>query len=145
MLMVGAAAYCLEELKDHCRPGTTCLDIGCGSGIFAALMSQLAGHRAKVIGIDHIPELVELSRRNASKHLQSVMGEAPWPPMVVSLLCCQCPPVSPSEWAHPGGCLDQGYLEFSVADGRLGLPEHAPYDWLGELLPLPLAVLPPAS
>lgn len=61
-------ASCLEMLVDYCRPNSVALDIGCGSGIFTVLMSAVAGHRATVIGIDHVSHLVDLSRTNVEKH-----------------------------------------------------------------------------
>jgi protein-L-isoaspartate(D-aspartate) O-methyltransferase len=75
------AAYCLEELVDHCRPGACCLDVGCGSGIFTVLMSQLARHQATVVGIDHVAELVALSRDNTGKSFSEQLGRSlcAWP------------------------------------------------------------------
>lgn len=67
-------SYCLDQLYNHCKLGGTVLDIGCGSGIFTALLSALASHGATVIGLDHIPELVELSRRNTEKAYKQVIG-----------------------------------------------------------------------
>lgn len=61
-------------MKDFCRPGSTCLDIGSGSGIISVLMSSLAQHQATVIGVEHIPELVELATRNTKKHFAHLLG-----------------------------------------------------------------------
>ena len=68
-------SYCLDQLYKHCKPGATVLDVGCGSGIFAAQLSALAGHQATVVALDHIAELVDLSRRNIEKSFKSVVGK----------------------------------------------------------------------
>lgn len=66
-------ASALELLKDQLRPGNKGLDVGSGSGYLSAAMVKLvtAGNaRGKVIGIDHIPQLVEMSRNNCFKDVQ---------------------------------------------------------------------------
>ena len=45
-------------------PGNRCLDIGCGSGYLTACMGLLVAPKGKAIGIDHIQELVDFSKRN---------------------------------------------------------------------------------
>lgn len=67
-------SYCLDQVVNYCKPGAICLDIGCGSGIFTVLMSALALHSATVVGLDHIPGLVDMSRNNAAKHYSKLIG-----------------------------------------------------------------------
>lgn len=57
-------AYALEQLKDHLREGNKALDVGSGSGYLTVCMALLVGESGRVVGIDHIPELVEFSRKN---------------------------------------------------------------------------------
>ena len=57
-------AQALELLKDHLRPGMRSLDVGSGSGYLTVCMALMVGSSGKVVGIDHIPELVEMSRTN---------------------------------------------------------------------------------
>ncbi|PFX24705.1 Protein-L-isoaspartate(D-aspartate) O-methyltransferase [Stylophora pistillata] len=57
-------AHALEMLKDHLYDGAKALDVGSGSGYLTACMAEMVGESGKVIGIDHIPELVEKSRKN---------------------------------------------------------------------------------
>ena len=38
-----------------------------GSGYLTACMAEMVGNSGKVIGIDHIPELVEKSRQNMKR------------------------------------------------------------------------------
>jgi len=61
-------AQALEYLVDHLAEGATCLDVGSGSGYLAACMALMVGPRGKVVGIEHIPELVDLSIKNVRKH-----------------------------------------------------------------------------
>jgi len=57
-------AACLQYLIPVLKPGNKVLDIGCGSGYFTACLARMVSPNGKVIGIDHIPELVEFSRKN---------------------------------------------------------------------------------
>eukprot|EP01090_Pellita_catalonica_P013598 TRINITY_DN3274_c0_g1_i2.p1 TRINITY_DN3274_c0_g1~~TRINITY_DN3274_c0_g1_i2.p1 ORF type:complete len:220 (+),score=24.85 TRINITY_DN3274_c0_g1_i2:29-688(+) len=60
-------AMCLELLKDYCKEGSRVLDVGCGSGYLVACLAQLVGKTGVVIGIDYIPELVQMSITNMNK------------------------------------------------------------------------------
>ncbi|XP_023335439.1 protein-L-isoaspartate(D-aspartate) O-methyltransferase [Eurytemora carolleeae] len=57
-------AHCLELLKDNLKPGMKALDVGSGSGILTACMAMMVGPSGKVVGIDHISGLVEMSKEN---------------------------------------------------------------------------------
>lgn len=54
-------AYALSILTDHLVEGAKALDVGSGSGYLTACMAFMVGIRGKVVGIEHIPELMELS------------------------------------------------------------------------------------
>lgn len=63
-------AYALELLKDNLKPGYKVLDVGSGSGYLAAVFAKLVtadSQRGKVIGIEHIPQLVEQSKSNLKR------------------------------------------------------------------------------
>jgi protein-L-isoaspartate(D-aspartate) O-methyltransferase len=61
-------AYALEYLKAQAlEPNSKVLDIGCGSGYLATAFAHL-NPQSKVIGIDYINELVDLSRDNIMKN-----------------------------------------------------------------------------
>lgn len=65
-------ASALELLKEQLRPGNKALDVGSGSGYLSAAMAKLvtAGNaQGKVIGMDHIPQLVEMSKNNCCKDI----------------------------------------------------------------------------
>eukprot|EP00037_Helgoeca_nana_P013979 m.129565 g.129565 ORF g.129565 m.129565 type:complete len:226 (+) comp22329_c0_seq2:461-1138(+) len=57
-------AECLEILKDHLVPGTSALDIGSGSGYLCAAFAHMVGPTGKVVGVEHIEELVHDSIGN---------------------------------------------------------------------------------
>jgi protein-L-isoaspartate(D-aspartate) O-methyltransferase len=56
----------LEWLKPE--PGQKVLDVGSGSGWTTALLGKIVGEQGSVIGIERIPELVELGRQNIAKY-----------------------------------------------------------------------------
>ena len=55
-------AYCLGWLESVLQPGAKVLDVGSGSGYLCAVFYEMT--RSKVVGIEHIPELVEMSIDN---------------------------------------------------------------------------------
>jgi len=60
-------AYCLQNLEDKLVPGAHVLDVGSGSGYLTAVMARMVGEKGKVLGIDIVPELVEISVKNVKK------------------------------------------------------------------------------
>jgi protein-L-isoaspartate(D-aspartate) O-methyltransferase len=92
-----------EYLIDYLKPGSQVLDIGSGSGylthVFANLITAPGSpDHGQVIGIEHIPELVELARTNLNKSEDGRKLQ------------------------------ESGKVKFITADGRLGWKEAAPYD-----------------
>lgn len=57
-------AHALEILKKQLIPGEKALDVGSGSGYLTSCMAFMLGETGRVIGIDHIPELVTLATKN---------------------------------------------------------------------------------
>lgn len=45
-------------------PGEKALDVGSGSGYLTACMAIMLGETGKVVGIEHIPDLVTLATKN---------------------------------------------------------------------------------
>ncbi|KIY45833.1 protein-L-isoaspartate O-methyltransferase [Fistulina hepatica ATCC 64428] len=66
-------AYAAESLLPFLRPGARVLDVGSGSGYLTAVLHHLASADARpskpsvIVGIEHIPELVEISKENIKK------------------------------------------------------------------------------
>lgn len=61
-------AHALELLKDKLTPGERALDVGSGSGYLTACMAMMLGKNGIAVGIDHMSELVELSKKNLNKN-----------------------------------------------------------------------------
>lgn len=57
-------AYACEVLKDKLKHGAKVLDVGSGTGYLTAVFAIMVGKTGKVIGIDHIDELVSNSIHN---------------------------------------------------------------------------------
>lgn len=60
-------AYALEKLKNHLTPGSRVLDVGSGSGYLTLAFSHMMHFTGKVVGVEHIPQLVQNSIANINK------------------------------------------------------------------------------
>lgn len=60
-------AAALELLSEQLYEGASCLDVGCGSGYLTACMARMVGETGCAVGIEHIPQLTELSEKNIKK------------------------------------------------------------------------------
>lgn len=77
-------AYALELLEHQLESGMAALDVGSGSGYLTACFALMVGQRGKVVGIDHVQELVDWSEANVrgdhpelldSGRIQLVVGD----------------------------------------------------------------------
>uniref|UniRef100_A0A3Q3WL74 Protein-L-isoaspartate O-methyltransferase n=1 Tax=Mola mola TaxID=94237 RepID=A0A3Q3WL74_MOLML len=57
-------AHALELLSDKLTEGASALDVGSGSGYLTACFARMTGPSGRVIGIEHINELVQKSIEN---------------------------------------------------------------------------------
>lgn len=57
----------MSILSDQLFDGAKALDVGSGSGYLSACMAFMVGPRGHVVGIDHIPQLIEISKKNVSE------------------------------------------------------------------------------
>ena len=60
-------AHALEALLPFLRPGSRVLDIGSGSGYLTHCLAKLVEPGGRVVGVDHIQALVDISRENTRK------------------------------------------------------------------------------
>ncbi|XP_041988583.1 protein-L-isoaspartate(D-aspartate) O-methyltransferase [Aricia agestis] len=67
-------AHALERLKDQLIPGEKALDVGSGSGYLTACMAIMLGQAGRVIGIEHIPELVSLATKNINQDIPELLS-----------------------------------------------------------------------
>jgi len=115
-------AEALERLQDHLQPGMSVLDVGSGSGYLTTCMAYMVGEKGKVVGIEHIKDLVELQIKNISKNhedllknkqLQIIHGdgrkgyldESPYDCIHVGAAAQQEVPKILCEQLKPGGCM----------------------------------------
>jgi protein-L-isoaspartate(D-aspartate) O-methyltransferase len=96
-------AWAAELLSSNLQPGARVLDVGSGSGYFAAVCAQLVKGQAqgqqgsgKVVGIEYIKPLVDTSIENVKKHHKHF--------------------------------IDDGTIELRHGDGWAGFPSAGPYD-----------------
>ncbi|KAL1213789.1 Protein-L-isoaspartate O-methyltransferase 2 [Cardamine amara subsp. amara] len=57
-------ATCLQLLEDKLQPGMRALDVGSGTGYLTGCFALMVGDEGRVVGVDHIPELVDMSIKN---------------------------------------------------------------------------------
>ncbi|MDQ7850895.1 MAG: methyltransferase domain-containing protein [Armatimonadota bacterium] len=61
------------------RPGETVLDLGCGGGIDTILAAHAVAPQGKAIGLDMLPEMLEVAARNAAagglRNVEWLLGE----------------------------------------------------------------------
>merc|ERR1712037_292777 len=66
-------AHALELLKEQLAPGKKALDVGSGSGYLTACFALMVGPSGKVVGIDHVKQLVDFSEANIRKSHSSLI------------------------------------------------------------------------
>lgn len=91
-------ASACESLLPYLKPGAKVLDIGSGSGYLTHVLAELVKPNGRIIGIDHVQELVDLADTNMRKSQEGRSLQ------------------------------ESGAAKFVKADGRLGYSHEAPYD-----------------
>ena len=88
---------CLELMEPWAKDGAVVLDVGSGSGFLAAVLATMIG-KGKVVGLEHVPELVQMAKENCSKDRKI------------------------------RALVENGTLILAEGDGRLGWSKEAPFD-----------------
>lgn len=121
-------ATALEHLKDHLVPGARALDVGSGTGYLSACMARLVGDDGRVVGVDHIAELVATSLENVKnddasllRNLHALGGEA-------DEGACSAEGASDAGAVADRAESGRGPLSFVIGDGRLGFAPAGPYN-----------------
>ncbi|XP_078167106.1 protein-L-isoaspartate O-methyltransferase 1-like isoform X2 [Carex rostrata] len=118
-------ATCLELLEKHLQPGMRTLDVGSGTGYLTACFAMMVGPQGRVVGVEHIPELVSFSidniKRsaaaplldNGSLSMHAADGRQGWPEM------------APYDAIHVGAAapeIPQSLLDQLKPGGKLVIP-----------------------
>ncbi|KAF9977774.1 hypothetical protein BGZ73_004841 [Actinomortierella ambigua] len=67
-------ASALEALLSCLHKGAKVLDVGSGSGYLTACIAHIVGPEGVVVGVDHIPELVEKAKENVRHDNASLLS-----------------------------------------------------------------------
>ncbi|KAG9024453.1 hypothetical protein FRB95_011466 [Tulasnella sp. JGI-2019a] len=122
-------AHAAENLLQFLQPGMKVLDVGSGSGytcaVFHHLVSPGTGPRGKVVGIDHLQQLVSFSIKNLQKDGLTVNT----PDADVEVVCGDgrkgYPPGAPYNAIHVGAAaptMPQELIDQLASPGRLFIP-----------------------
>ncbi|XP_034018539.1 protein-L-isoaspartate(D-aspartate) O-methyltransferase isoform X2 [Thalassophryne amazonica] len=117
-------AYALELLHDQLYEGAKALDVGSGSGILSVCFARMVGPKGRVIGIDHVKELVDDSINNVKKDDPSLLSSGRVK-LVVGDGRLGYPDESPYDAIHVGAAaseVPQALLDQLKPGGRLILP-----------------------
>lgn len=112
-------AYALEMALPNLKPGAKVLDVGSGSGYLTVCFAKFVEPAGRVIGIEHVEGLVDLSIRNTEKSHKHLMesglikyvvgdgrlgypAEAPYDVIHVGAAAGQVPPALLGQLANGG-------------------------------------------
>ncbi|XP_015265640.1 PREDICTED: protein-L-isoaspartate(D-aspartate) O-methyltransferase [Gekko japonicus] len=117
-------AYALELLYDQLYEGAKALDVGSGSGILTACFARMVGPKGRVVGIDHIKELVDESINNVRKDDPSLQSSGRVK-LIVGDGRMGYPEEAPYDAIHVGAAapvVPQALIDHLKPGGRLILP-----------------------
>lgn len=117
-------AHALEVLSDKLTEGASALDVGSGSGYLTACFARMVGSSGKVVGIEHIEELVRTSVRNVQADDPELLSSGRIK-LVVGDGRLGYPEGAPYDAIHVGAAaptLPKALLEQLKPGGRLVLP-----------------------
>ncbi|XP_047530258.1 protein-L-isoaspartate(D-aspartate) O-methyltransferase [Vanessa atalanta] len=117
-------AHALERLRKQLIPGEKALDVGSGSGYLTACMAFMVGEAGKVIGIEHIPELVTMATKNIERDSPQLLSSERVK-LIVGDGRLGYPDEAPYNAIHVGAAaptLPQALVEQLKPGGRLVVP-----------------------
>ncbi|KAJ3122092.1 hypothetical protein HK098_003114 [Nowakowskiella sp. JEL0407] len=134
-------AHALELLEDKLLPGNRALDVGSGSGYLLACFAQMVGPQGKavgmespstidttnlniILGIEHIPELLELSKKNIASDHPEFLSDG-WVDLVVGDGRNGFAKDAPYDAIHVGAAANpvpQALLDQLAPGGRMIIP-----------------------
>jgi protein-L-isoaspartate(D-aspartate) O-methyltransferase len=126
------------------RPGDRVLDVGSGSGWTTGLLAQLVGPDGEVVGVELVPELVEMGRANlargdwpwarieqATRGVHGAPAGAPYDRILVSAEALELPADLVDQLAAPGRMVvpvrGEMLLVEAMADGERVVSRHGYY------------------
>jgi len=118
-------AHALELLSGHLKPGMKGLDVGSGSGYLTVCMALMVGQSGKVVGIDHIDQLVASSIENIKKDGKEDLMECGQVKMVVGDGRQGWAEGGPYNAIHVGAAapeLPQSLVDQLASGGRMVIP-----------------------
>ena len=72
---IRSPALSAEGMEKAAQRPVKILDVGSGSGYLTVALAELAGPNSKVVGIEHVPELVQEAQRNVEKSHGGLLRE----------------------------------------------------------------------
>lgn len=118
-------AYAVETLLPFLKPGAKVLDVGSGSGYLLAIFHHIVGESGKVVGIEHVPELVDWAIENLRKDGLGDALDAKQIEVLVGDGRQGCPEKGPFDAIHVGAAapnVPSSLVEHLASPGRMFIP-----------------------
>ncbi|XP_020087744.1 protein-L-isoaspartate O-methyltransferase 1 isoform X1 [Ananas comosus] len=118
-------ATCLELLKEHLQHGMRALDVGSGTGYLTACFAMMVGPQGRVVGIEHIPELVSSSIENIKRSAAASSIKDGFLTVHVADGRLGWPELAPYDAIHVGAAapqIPQSLIDQLKPGGRLVIP-----------------------
>lgn len=118
-------AACLELLEEHLKPGMHALDVGSGTGYLTACFAMMVGAQGRVVGVEHIPELVASSIEHINQSAASSLLKDGSLSVHVTDGRLGWPELAPYDAIHVGAAapeIPQALIEQLKPGGRMVIP-----------------------
>lgn len=118
-------AACLELLEEHLKPGMRALDVGSGTGYLTACFAMMVGPQGRVVGVEHIPELVASSIEHINNSAAASLLQDGCLSVHVSDGRLGWPELAPYDAIHVGAAapeIPQALIDQLKPGGRMVIP-----------------------